>query len=39
MLDQATCEEPAQHALDDRAKRAVLLGEAIKLPSPPRPAH
>jgi hypothetical protein len=27
VLDQATCMEPAQHALDDGAKRAVRLGE------------
>jgi hypothetical protein len=30
VLDQATCEEPAQHALDDGAERAVLLGEVQK---------
>ena len=31
VLDQATCEEPAQHALDDGAERAVLLGEALRV--------
>src|SRR5262245_49772867 len=31
MLDQATGEEPAQHALDDGAERAVLLGEAPRI--------
>jgi hypothetical protein len=31
VLDQATCEEPAQHALDDGAERAMLLGEALRV--------
>jgi hypothetical protein len=31
VLDQATCEEPAQHALDEGAERAVLLGEALRI--------
>jgi len=31
VLDQATCEEPAPHALDDGAERAVLLGEALRV--------
>jgi hypothetical protein len=28
-LDEATREEPAQHALDDRTERAVYLGEPL----------
>jgi len=34
MLDQATREEPAQHALDDGTKRAVRLGEALLVHAP-----
>ena len=31
MLDEATCEEPAQHALDDGTERAVRLGEPLRI--------
>jgi len=29
MLDEATGEEPAQHALDDGTERAVYVGEPL----------
>ncbi len=31
MLDQAACEEPAQHVLDHGTERAVPLGEALRV--------